>query len=374
MHEGDNAGRDRIFMTVIHSPTNHVVYLPPSDTTLQRVLYLEKRQNKMASMKAIILHTPGPPDTLKITHHPIPNPKPGELRIKIKAFGLNRCDLRTRQGHPITYPRIPGIEAVGLVDAAPGLEHLFPPGSTVATAMGGMGTVFDGGYAEYTCVPAGQTQLLRPKTTLPWEILGAIPVMVPTAWGALIRSLGLRARDRLLIRGGTSSVGLAAAAIAKVHGAYVASTTRKKEREAMLFENGADRVWIDDGAVAEQIRVAGEGGYYDKVLELVGEATLADSLRCVKKGGIVSLVGMLSETGDLGKLNLMELIPSGIKLTVYRGTSEDFMSTPLDAILRLVEQGSLKFKIGRALRMEQIVEAHRCMEENEAEGKIVILP
>ncbi|GIJ85250.1 hypothetical protein Asppvi_004106 [Aspergillus pseudoviridinutans] len=325
----------------------------------------------MPSMKAVVLHAPGPPDTLKLTDHPIPIPKPGELRIRIKAFGLNRRDLLTRQSHdPITYPRIPGIEAVGIVDAAPGLEHIFPQGSIVATAMGGMGTVFDGGYAEYTCVPAGQTQLLRPTTTLPWEILGAIPVMVPTAWGALIRSLGLRARDRLLIRGGSSSVGLAAAAIAKVHGAYVATTTRKKEREKMLLENGADRVWIDDGAVAEQIRAADSGGYYDKVLELVGAATLADSLRCVKKGGIVSLVGMLSEN-DLEKVDVMELIPSGVKLTVYRGTSEDFMSTPLDAVVRQLEQGSLKLKIGRVLRMEQIVEAHRCMEENEAEGKIV---
>ncbi|KAF7164783.1 hypothetical protein CNMCM5623_009165 [Aspergillus felis] len=237
--------------------------------------------------------------------------------------------------------------------------------------MGGMGIVFDGGYAEYTCVPAGQTQLLRPTTTLPWEILGALPVMVPTAWGALIRSLGLRARDRLLIRGGSTAVGLAAAAIAKVHGAYVASTTRKKERETMLLENGADRVWIDDGAVAEQIRAADSGGYYDKVLELVGTATLADSLRCVKRGGIVSLIGMLGENGDV---DVMELIPSGVKLTVYRGTAEDFMSTPLDAVVRQLEQGSLKLKIGRVLRMEQIVEAHRCMEENEAEGKIVILP
>jgi NADPH:quinone reductase-like Zn-dependent oxidoreductase len=113
-----------------------------------------------------------------------------------------------------------GIEAIGLVEEAPGAE--LAKDDIVATAMGGMGRSFDGGYAENTCVPATQVQVI--KASLPWETLGAVPEMLQTAWGSLFKSLRLGGGERLLVRGGTTSVGLAAAAIAKNHGAVVAAT------------------------------------------------------------------------------------------------------------------------------------------------------
>src|ERR1700712_473990 len=112
-------------------------------------------QMALQTMKAAVVHAPGGPEVLKIEQIPIPVPKNGEVLIHIKACGLNRSELFTRQGHsPLTvvrFPRVLGIEAVGLVESAPGNE--FAKNDVVATAMGGLGRQFDGGYAEYTCVP-----------------------------------------------------------------------------------------------------------------------------------------------------------------------------------------------------------------------------
>src|ERR1700756_2480689 len=244
----------------------------------------------MRTMKAAVIYEAGGPEVLKIESRPIPTPRPGEVLIRVKAFGLNRSELFTRQGLSpgIVFPRILGIEAVGLAEEAAGAE--FSKGEIVATAMGGMGRRFDGGYAEYTCVPASQIQVI--KSTLPWEILGALPEMLQTSWGSLFKSLRLEAGERLLIRGGTTSVGMAAAAIARAHGATVAATTRRADREMLLRRNAVAQVFIDNGIIADQVKEVFPGGV-DKVLELVGVTTLSDSLRCAKTRGVVCVTGMV---------------------------------------------------------------------------------
>ena len=150
-------------------------------------------------MKAIVVEESGEPEVLKIKEIPIPSSQSGWVLIKIKAFGLNRAEMYTRQGHSpdVVFPIVIGIECVGIIEEAPGTS--FKKGQKVAAIMGGMGRAFDGGYAEYTCVP--QSCVFQIESDLDWATLGAIPEMFQTASGSLHQSLGIKAGQMLLVRG-----------------------------------------------------------------------------------------------------------------------------------------------------------------------------
>lgn len=325
----------------------------------------------MLTMKAAVLREPGSPENLKVESVPVPAVSVGQVLIRIKAFGLNRSEVFTRQGHSpdVKLPRILGIEAAGTVEQAPGGE--FRKGEVVVTAMGGMGRQFDGGYAEFTVVP--DHQVLAVKTELPWEVLGALPEMLQTAWGSLESSLELKAGELLLIRGGTSSIGLAALALARDMGAIVYTTTRNPERVAFLRDLGASEVLVDNRAIHDQVKRFVSDGV-DKLLELVGTKTLLDSLRCVRKKGILCVTGIVGNEWSLHDFNPSAAIPPGVRLTTYGGNSQDLLNMPFNELSQRIRAGTLKIPLARTFRLDEIADAHRYMEQNQALGKIVVLP
>jgi NADPH:quinone reductase-like Zn-dependent oxidoreductase len=319
-------------------------------------------------VRAYVIEEPGGPEKLVLREVPAPEPREGSVLIRVRAFGLNRSEWFTRRGDSpsVKFPRVLGIECVGEVMVAPDL----PVGQRVAAMMGGMGRVYDGSYAEVTCVPRAHVFPL--ETSLDWRLLGALPEMLQTTHGSLHLGLEIAHGNTLLIRGGTSSVGLAALALAKRAGAEVVSTTRSETKAAMLRDAGADHIVVDDGALSDKMRESFGGGV-DRVLELVGATTLRDSLACAKPRGVVCMTGILGGAWVLDRFEPMEDIPTGVKLTSYSGRSEDITAEELSRYVRMVEAGELKLTLGPTFPFEALVSAHRAMDDNSANGKMVVV-
>jgi NADPH:quinone reductase-like Zn-dependent oxidoreductase len=321
------------------------------------------------TMRAVVLTEPGPVENLAIRELPVPEPPAGWVRITVRAFGLNRSELHTRLGlaDGVTFPRVLGIEAVGVVDAASGTD--LQVGQQVATLMGGMGRTFDGGYAEYTVVP--RRQVIPFRSDLPWDILGAVPETLQTAYGSLTVGLDLQHGQSLLIRGGTSSVGLAAAAIAKDLGATVLSTTRQPDRADALRAHGIDHALVDTGQVAPTVRQLLPDGV-DAALELVGTPTLPDTLASTRIHGTVCFTGMLSNQWVVPNFYPIAYLPRGVRLTAYGGGSGDLPTEVLQRYLDRVAAGKVSLRPSRVYALEQIRQAHTDMEQNRTFGKMVV--
>lgn len=321
-------------------------------------------------MRAFVIHRPGPPDVLEAEERPIPTPGSGQVLVRVKAFGLNRSELMTRKGYSpgVQFPRILGIECVGVVEDDPSGDYT--PGQPVLALMGGMGRDFDGSYAEYSLLPK---PLLHPfSSTLPWEVLGAIPELFQTVHGSLNLALGIQKGETLLIRGGTSSVGMLSVQLASLAGLTVLATTRNPQKANALLAAGATQVLIDKGPLQPSLRTIFPEGV-DKVLELVGTASLADSLRCLRPGGTACMSGMLSESWTIPDFAPMEFIPPTVRLTTYDSGQLSSPTSLFQDFIHRVETGQVSVAISQIFTLDQLVSAHHYMESNQGSGKLVVV-
>ena len=322
-----------------------------------------------STMRAVVLTEPGPVEKLEIQELPVPEPPPGWVRIAVCAFGLNRSEHHMRIGvaEGVRYPIVPGIEAVGVVDAAPGSD--LRPGQQVAALMGGMGRAYNGGYAEYTVVP--RSSVVPFHSTLPWNVLGAVPETLQTAYGSLTLGLDLQPGQTVLIRGGTSALGYAAAAVARDRGATVLATTRQSDRLDQLKAHGVDHPILDNGAIARQVRRIVPDGV-DAALELVGTPTLPDTLQATRIHGTVCFAGMLSNQWTVRDFYPIGYIPSGVRLTAYSGGATDLPAPVLQHYLDQIAAGTFNLGPITTYPMDQIRDAHHAIETNTVSGKIVV--
>lgn len=323
-------------------------------------------------MQAMVIKQYGGPEQLALMDIPKPVPENGEVLIKVKAFGINRAELYMRKGLFGQVTPVSGIECVGQVEDDPTGTLCY--GQTVATITGGMGRTRNGSYAEYTCVPLPHIFLLQ--TALDWADLAAIPESYATAWSCLFANLHIQSGQILFVRGGTSALGQAALNIAREEGVTVFTSTRSESKVAVLTELGASRVLIENGRLSEVVRASYPDGI-DGVLDLIGNSTLLDSLRMARKGGRVCVAGFLGSSEPIA-FDWLAHMPFGVDMNAFASLlfgTKDFphSDVPMQEIVDRVANGTYKTRPVKVFPFEQLPDAHRLMESNNANGKIVVV-
>lgn len=302
-------------------------------------------------MKAIVALQAGSPDVLAFVDIEEPQLAPDEIKIRVKAFGLNKAEAYYRAGaFGELNPKLAlGIEAAGEVIEDPS-KH-FQPGDKVITAMGGMMFARHGGYAEIISVHRNNVQKI--DSDIDYVTLASLPEAYGTIWGALDKTLNIQPRETLLVRGATSSLGLAALAYAKAKGLEVIATTRRENMLTFLKDKGADHVIVDDGNIQGKMLKLFPNGV-DSALEVVGVATLIDTMKALKPWGKVNVVGALGGMPILENFNLLSDLPSSVQLSFFQsdmiGHEQIKLSdSPLNWIADQVHKGILPSIISQVL-------------------------
>lgn len=345
----------------------------------------------MADMRCIVVREHGGHERLEVERRPVPEPGPGQVRVAVRAIGINHLDLWVRRGvpgHSFPLPLILGSDASGTVDrlgpgatgCAAGDEVVVLPGVSCGVCeacqsgadqlcrdYGILGESRDGTAAEFVCVPAANVAP-KPQRLTAVEA-AAVALVFLTAWHMLVRRAELRAGETVLVHAGLSGVGSAAVQIAGLLGARVIATAGGPRKCELVRDLGVEHV-IDHEAqdfVQEVRRLTGRQGVA-AVFEHVGAATFAGSLRCLQRGGRLVTCG--ATTGGAVELSLHQVFFKSLSiLGSTMGSKGD-----LRRILRLFDQGRLRPVIDRTLPMERVAQAHRLIEERRALGKIVLTP
>lgn len=301
------------------------------------------------TMQAVRAHDYGGPDRLVIDTVPVPEPGPGQVRVRLLRAGVNPADWKflagmLKQFMPLTFPWTPGLEGAGIVDAVGEGVTAFRTGQAV------FGTL-NGGYAEYTATDA--SQLVSKPDSLTFDEAASASVGALTAWSA-VEAADLQPGQRVLVQGGAGGVGLFAVQLAVAKGARVIATASAGNVN-FVSGLGASEV-IDYAAQAFEQAV----GKVDAVIDTVGGEVLARSWDVLRPGGIlVTTAGMIA--------------PDDAATRGVRGQSAGRApNSVLPQIKALLESGQLRAQAGRAFPLVEAAEAHRAGQSGHGRGRILL--
>jgi NADPH:quinone reductase-like Zn-dependent oxidoreductase len=341
-------------------------------------------------MQAMVLREHGGPDVLRREELPIPEPGPGQVRVRICAVALNHLDIWVRKGGPafhLEYPHRLGSDIAGVVDAiGPGVtatvgaKTVVQPGLSCgkcAACLGGhdnlcrfykiLGENTQGGYAEYIVVPEVNLAPYPERLSFPEAAASILPFL--TAWQMVVHKARAAPGDTLLVQGAGSGIGVAAIQIAKLHGARViatAGTAAKCERARQLGADEAIDYTSTDFAAAARAATGKRG--VDAVIEHVGGDTFVGSIKAVRNGGRIVTCG--ATAGFHPAIDLRHIFFRQIEiLGSTMGSKADLL-----AVLGHVAAGRLSPVVDRVLPLALAADAHRVLEERAAFGKVVLEP
>jgi len=311
-------------------------------------------------MRAVVIEKPGDPEVMQLVDRPMPKATANHSVMRIHAFGVHRYEALTRAGGSpsVKFPRVIGVEAVGEISEASANSSL-KVGQKVVTLMGGFGREVDGSYQEYALV--ADENLYPVDYAGDWITLAQYPENFYTALGAL-KSLKGQAGQTLLVRGGTSAVGLALMQFAKVFGLKVTATTRRKAMLPALTANGADVAVLDTENQLET------DASFDGIVDLVGTVTLTNSIAHLNQGGTVCLIGLLA--GEWIVENFNPFMLAGKSLTVFDSTAVD--QAMVDEMFTLINKHALSIPIPKVFKLADIQAAHKYVMASRELGQVIV--
>jgi len=317
----------------------------------------------------------GGPEVLQIEEEPLQDPGPGEVRLKVAAFGLNRAETLFRQGLYLERPKLPsrlGYEAAGVVDAiGPDVKGV-RLGDRVSTIPGFSMRKY-GVYGESAIVPAGVVAAY--PDTLSAAEGAAIWMQYMTAYGALVALGGLQKDDAVLVTAASSSVGLAAIQIVKAIGATAIATTRGPAKKQTLLDAGADHVIVsDEENLALRTReITGKKGAR-LIFDPVAGPFLEKLAKAAAPGGIIFVYGSLAMAPT--PFPLADALSKGLSIRGYTlfeiSGHPEKLAQGKAFVYEGLRSGAFTPIIARTFTLDEIADAHRYMESNQQVGKIVV--